>query len=65
MPLLFNNKLYAFVTLENTGDWLHLADICSEYLQNARFRHKTSEVEFKNFIEEIYFQIKKILEEEH
>ena len=32
MPIVFNTELYAFVTLENAGDWLQLANICGEYL---------------------------------
>lgn len=32
VPIVFNNELYAFVTLENTGDWLQLAHISGEYL---------------------------------
>jgi hypothetical protein len=39
-------------------------DICSAYLQDAEFRDETSEVEFKNSIEEIYFQIQNYLNEE-
>jgi hypothetical protein len=34
-------------------------DLCGGYLQDAEFRDETSEIEFKNSIEEIYFQIQK------
>ena len=39
-------------------------DICSTYLQDAEFRDETSEVEFQNSIEEIYFQIQNYLNQE-
>jgi hypothetical protein len=41
-------------------------DLCSTYLEGAEFQDhdKNSEVEFKNSIEEIYFQIQNYLNEE-
>lgn len=37
MAVAFNSEMYAFVTLENTGDWLQLASICAEYLTGADY----------------------------
>ena len=39
-------------------------DICEGYLQDAEFRDKNSEVEFKNSVEEIFLKIQKYLNEE-
>ena len=39
-------------------------DTCEGYLQDAEFRDKNSEVEFKNSVEEIFLKIQKYLNEE-
>jgi hypothetical protein len=39
-------------------------DICYAYFQDVEFRDETSKLEFKNSIEEIYFQIQIYLNEE-
>ena len=39
-------------------------DLCSTHLEDTEFHDKNSEVEFKNSIEEIYFQIQNYLNEE-
>lgn len=39
-------------------------DTCQAYLQDVEFRDENSEVEFKNSVEEIYFQLENYLNEE-